>query len=119
MKTTTGAALLSAYLLLTGCGGEGGGGTYTFEVTSDTATEASITYPSDGVGSSSQETAATLPWSQDVTIEGDVVALSVLAQQPGDAVGSITCVIRSGGGEVLAENTSAGPGAIAQCTTEG
>lgn len=126
-RTTIGALAGALALTLAGCGdtstgGDGesaeadAGNVYTFEV-SGPAT-ADITYPSDGMGSSSQAIGAELPWTEDVAIEGDVIALTVLAQSPADYDGEITCRI-SQDGEVLEEQSSSGPAAIAQCTHEG
>lgn len=93
--------------------------TVTYEVTTGGqpgvtgATSGAITYTGSN-GDITQDTAATLPWTKDVTITGlgKFVSLSVSNDENG---GSIICTIRQGE-TVISTNTANGPFASASCS---
>lgn len=78
-----------------------------------TSSDASVTYSGRDMNMS-QETAITLPWSKDVTIDGIGKYVSMTASN-GDAGGEITCRILVGD-RVISEQTSSGPYASASCS---
>ncbi|WP_336873509.1 MmpS family transport accessory protein [Rhodococcus qingshengii] len=85
----------------------------TYEVTGD-SDGAIITYTAND-SNLSQDTAATLPWTKDVTVTGLIKVATVTASNSYDGTGSITCKIIANG-KVLTENTANGAGASASCT---
>lgn len=85
----------------------------TYTVTADSG-KASITYSSDGSGSTQQENATSLPWTYKTTLKPGFNVLTVIAQNSGS--GKITCTISVDGKEVKTA-TSSGEYSIATCTT--
>lgn len=85
----------------------------TYEVTGDSE-GAIITYTAND-SNLSQDTAATLPWTKDVTVTGLIKVATVTASNSYDGTGAITCKIIVDG-KVLTENTANGAGASASCT---
>ncbi|OYD60805.1 MmpS family transport accessory protein [Rhodococcus sp. OK302] len=85
----------------------------TYEVTGG-AQGAIITYTGKD-SNMSQDTAATLPWTKDVTVTGLLKIATVTASNGFDDSGTITCKIIANG-KVLTENTANGVGASAMCT---
>lgn len=79
---------------------------------------ADLTYVTDGLASSTQESGVRLPWSTTVTAKGLVLFFSVIAQNGANESGTITCTITVDGTEV-ANETASGPAAVATCTATG
>lgn len=89
--------------------------------------EVVVTYEVSGTGSSpiitytandsnvSQDTAASLPWSKDVTLTGIIKVATLTATNGIGDDGTITCKIIVDGA-VVTENTANGAGASASCT---
>ena len=89
--------------------------TITYKVTGDSG-KASITYT--GADSNmSQDTAASLPWSKDVTLTGFVKVASLTASNDieADASSTIKCEVLVDG-KVKFTNSAKGPGASASCS---
>ncbi|MET3959818.1 hypothetical protein ABIE52_006753 [Rhodococcus sp. OAS809] len=85
----------------------------TYEVTGE-SDGAIVTYTGND-SNISQDTAATLPWTKDVTVTGLIKVATLTASNGFDGTGSITCKIIVDG-QVLTENTANGAGASASCT---
>ncbi|NMO01846.1 hypothetical protein HH308_11550 [Gordonia sp. TBRC 11910] len=89
--------------------------TITYQVTGD-GSKASITYTASD-SNISQDTAASLPWSKDVTLTGFVKVASLTATNDfeADASSTIKCEVVVNG-KVKFTNTAKGPGASASCS---
>ncbi len=85
--------------------------TLTFSV-GGTATQASITWLTDGFGTS-QETSASVPWTKTETYKSGTMGVNINAQNAGG--GTITCKITDASGKVLAQNESSGDYAVVSC----
>ncbi|MGN2640438.1 MmpS family transport accessory protein [Nocardia takedensis] len=84
----------------------------TYEV-EGSGTDASITYSGSDFDIA-QETAATMPWRKQVTVEGFSSYVSLSATNGANG-GEITCRIKAGD-RVVSEQTSSGPYASASCS---
>ncbi|MEU6565276.1 MmpS family transport accessory protein [Nocardia nova] len=119
-----GGIVLLFAVLLGGCMALVGGAVNS--VDKESKREVTVTYQVEGTGQSSsitysgkdfnvaQETAAAMPWSKQVTIDGlgKTVSLSASNDENG---GDITCRILVGD-KVISEQKSSGPFASASCT---
>lgn len=74
---------------------------------------ASLTYTTDGSGSTEQVADAALPWTKTVQVKGLVLTYQVLAQN--SAPGTVTCSIEVDG-KVVKTATANGQSSIAHCT---
>lgn len=90
-----------------------GGDTYLYEVTGEGT--ATLTYSNDDEDTP-QTINVTLPWSQEVTINGATSAVELFAQNGAEVAGALTCRI-SQNGKVLARAASSGAAAIVRCKT--
>lgn len=119
-----GGIVLVFILMIGGCMAMIGGAAN--EIDKESKREVTVTYQVEGSGGNSsitysgrdfniaQETAATLPWTKDVTIDGlgKTVTLSATNDENG---GDVTCRILVDG-NAISEQTSSGPFASASCT---
>lgn len=82
-----------------------------------TGTEVDIRY-SEGSGSTSTVTDATLPWSKTITTKGRLTFLSLSGFQGGSGAGDLACKITVDG-QVVEQSTATGAGSSVICTHMG
>lgn len=85
--------------------------TVTYEVTGS-GNSVAVTYSGHDFNTA-QDTGVSLPWTKQVTVDGLGKTVSLTATNGSDS-GTVTCRI-SANGKVLAEQTSSGPFASANC----
>jgi MmpS family membrane protein len=83
-----------------------------------TSKSGSLTYNTDGSGTTEQSTDSPLPWSKTLKAKGLFSVYTLMVQNGADEKGTVTCTIEVDG-KVKKTATGKGPGASASCTHSG